>query len=106
MNIIFSTVFILSAVILMLVSPNDFLSTLLSGATKSATLCVSLLSTYAVWLGLMRVWEDSGVSRRLSKALAPVCSKLFATQNEAALNAACMNLSVNLVRLKEIIYFG
>ena len=97
MNIIFSAVFIISALILMLVSPNEFLSTLLGGATKSATLCVSLLSTYAVWLGLMRVWEDSGVSRRLSKALTPFCSKLFATQNEEALNAACMNLSVNLL---------
>ena len=97
MNIVFSLVFILSAVILLFINPNAFLSTLLQGASKSASLCVSLLATYAVWLGLMRVWEDSGVSRRLSKLLTPVCSKLFATNDQAALNAACMNLSVNLL---------
>ena len=97
MNILFVTVFILSAVILLFISPDTFLSALLDGSSKSATLCLSLLATYSVWLGLMQVWEDSGVSRAVSRLLKPVAKKLFKTDDEETLNALAMNASVNLL---------
>ena len=97
MNAIFSVIFILSAVILLFINPDAFLSTLLDGAAKSASLCVSLLATYSVWLGLMRIWEDSGVSRNFSKLLSPLCKKLFRTDDTKTLDAVCMNISVNLL---------
>lgn len=97
MNILFATVFILSAVILLFISPDTFLSALLDGSSKSATLCLSLLATYSVWLGLMQVWEDSGVSRAVSRLLKPVAKKLFKTDDEETLNALAMNASVNLL---------
>ena len=97
MNLVFSLIFILSALVLLVLNPSAFLPALLDGATKSATLCLSLLATYAVWLGLMRVWEDSGVSKKTSVFLRPLAKKLFRTQDEATLDAVCMNLSVNLI---------
>ena len=97
MNVIFTVIFCVSALALLFHSPDSFLSALLSGASKSAALCLSLLSTYAVWLGLMQVWEDSGVSRAFSKRLFPLASKLFKTKDEKTLSAVCMNLSVNLL---------
>jgi spore maturation protein A len=45
----------------------------------------------------MRVWEDSGVSRKISQKLKPLARKLFKTDDEETLNAVCMNLSVNLL---------
>ena len=99
MNILFATVFILSAVILLFISPDTFLSALLDGSSKSATLCLSLLATYSVWLGLMQVWEDSGVSRAVSRLLKPVAKKLFKTDDEESMNALAMNASVNLLCL-------
>ena len=97
MNTLFTIGFILSTVILLLLQPEQFLPTLLSGASKSATLCVSLLATYSVWLGLMRVWEDSGLSKSLSKKVKPIAKKLFKTGDEETLSVVCMNLSVNLL---------
>ena len=97
MNIIFTVIFILSTFGLLLFSPQAFLETMLDGASKSASTCIALLSSYAVWLGLMRVWEDSGLARGFSKFLRPVSKKLFQTDDEAALDAICMNLSVNLL---------
>ena len=97
MNTLFFVIVSLSAVILLFVSPNDFLSAMLDGAGKSATLCISLLASYAVWLGLMKVWEKSGVSRKISRILRPVVSKLFHTKEEKTLDALCMNISVNLL---------
>lgn len=97
MNPLFATVFILATAILLLLSPDTFLSTLLLGASKSASLCVSLLATYSVWLGLMRVWEDSGLSHGVSKILKPLARKLFKTDDKETIDSVCMNLSVNLL---------
>ena len=97
MNILFAIIFILSNAVLLCLAPDAFLSTLLDASSKSATLCISLIATYSVWLGLMRVWEDSGVSRQISKLLKPIAKRLFVTSDPKALDAICMNMSVNML---------
>ena len=97
MNVVFAVIFILSGAVLLLVDPAGFLPALLDGATKSATLCLALLASYAAWLGLMQLWEESGVARGISKLLKPLCRKLFRTNDEEALSAIGMNLSTNLL---------
>ncbi|MBQ7924213.1 MAG: hypothetical protein IJ329_02790 [Clostridia bacterium] len=97
MNILFTCVFLLSTLILLFISPENFLSALLDGASRSGSICISLLATYSVWLGLMKVWEDSGVSRGVSKLLKPLAKKLFKTDDMQTLDAISMNLSVNLL---------
>ncbi|MBQ8658686.1 MAG: spore maturation protein [Clostridia bacterium] len=99
MNAIFSFLFIVSALIMLFIDPAGFLSALVEGAGKSASLCIALLGTYAVWLGLMRVWEDSGVSAGVSRLLKPLSRKLFKTDDEQTLTAISMNLSANLLGL-------
>ena len=71
----------------------------MEGASKSASLCIALLGTYAVWLGLMKVWEDSGVANGVSRLLKPLSRKLFKTDDEQTLTAISMNLSANLLGL-------
>ncbi len=97
MNILFSLLFILSNLLLLCLAPKDFLPALLDGAQSSATLCFSLVATYSVWLGLMEVWKKSGVTRKVSRLLAPLSKKLFLTQDKETLDAVSMNLSVNLL---------
>ena len=97
MNALFTIVFLLSAAVLFFLAPENFLSTLIDGASKSAALCFSLIATYAVWLGLMNVWKDSGVTRAVSRILRPLARKLFKTDDTEALDAVCMNASVNLL---------
>ena len=97
MNTLFTLLFLVSAFLLLCLSPETFLSALLDGAGKGATVCASLIATYSVWLGLMRVWEDSGVARGISKFLKPLAKKLFKTEDDEALQAISMNLSVNLL---------
>ena len=97
MNLLFAFIFILSSVFLLFLSPDSFLPSLLGGASKSATLCVSLIATYSVWLGLMNVWKDSGVTDCVSKLVRPLTKKLFKTEDEETVSAISMNLSVNLL---------
>ena len=97
MNILFALIFLITTGILLVINPEAFLQTLLDGASKSAATCLALIATYSVWLGLMRVWEDSGVARGVSRLVKPVARRLLKTDDEKALNAVCMNLSVNLL---------
>ena len=97
MNSIFTFIFLVSASLLLYISPDTFLTTLLNGATKAGALSVALLSSYAVWLGLISLWEKSGLAEKLAKFLKPIAKKLFKTNADKALTAASMNLSVNLL---------
>lgn len=97
MNSLFTVIFLVCTVILLILSPETFLPSLLDGASKAATLCVTLIATYAVWMGLMRVWEDSGIAKAVSRFLKPLAKKLLKTEDEQALDAVCMNLSVNVL---------
>lgn len=97
MNTLFVLVFSISTFLLLCLAPDQFLIALLDGAGKGAGVCISLLSTYAVWLGLMRVWEDSGVARGVSRLTKPLVKWLFQTSDEATLQAVSMNMSVNLL---------
>ncbi len=97
MNTLFTLVFISSTFCILLHSPDAFLSTVLEGGSKAAATCVALVATYSVWMGLVKVWEDSGVTRGIAKLVKPIAKKLLKTTDENALTAASMNLSVNLL---------
>ena len=97
MNILFTLLFLVCTFLLLCASPNDFLSSMLDGASRAAAVSVSLIASYSVWMGLMRVWEDCGVSRVLSRLLKPIVKRILKTEQDEALAAACMNLSVNLL---------
>lgn len=97
MNVAFTVIFLSSATVLLFLAPENFLSSLLSGASGAASLCVALLASYSVWLGLMRLWEESGVTKSISKLLKPAVKKVFALEKDDAAEAVCMNLSANLL---------
>ena len=97
MNQLFFFVFLLSSILTLATAPETFLPALLSAANKSATVCVAILASYSVWMGLIQLWEDSGLASAFSKRLRPLATKLFKTENSEALTAVCMNLSVNLL---------
>ena len=97
MNILFPAVFIICSLLFLVCSPDKFLATLFLGAERSASLSVALLTGYAVWLGIMRLWEECGVCEKISKRLTPFVKALFGVQKKEALDAVSMNLSVNVL---------
>ena len=99
MNVIFFTLFVSATAILLFVNPELFLPTVLEASNDAATLCVAHLSSYALWMGLMQVWEDSGITRKISSLLRPVCKRLFKTEDTQTLEAISANLSCNFLGL-------
>lgn len=99
MNAIFAAIFLLSALFFLIINPDGFLSAMLTGGEKAATLSLSLLAVYCVWLGFFKVMEKSGLSQKFSGALYPFSRKLFHSDDREALTYASENLTANFLGL-------
>ncbi|MBR7099730.1 MAG: spore maturation protein [Clostridia bacterium] len=97
MNGIFLAIFLLCGGYFLIFNPASFLSVLLGGGQKAATLCLSLLAVYAVWSGFLNVLTKSGLGQKISKLLHPLLKKIFFIEDKEALECVCMNLSANLL---------
>ncbi len=97
MNTLFTLVFLVCCFFLLCRNPDAFLAAMIEGGGKAAATCFALIATYSFWMGLMRVWEDSGVARGVARLVKPLAKKILRTEDEEALQNASMNLSVNLL---------
>lgn len=97
MNAIFTVVFVVSLICLTAIAPDKLLPSLLGGAENSAKMALTLFCIYAVWMGLSKLAEKSGLSKSAAKALKPLSRRLFKTENESALENLAMNISCNLL---------
>lgn len=64
-------------------------------------LTIGLTGTLTLWMGILKVGEDSGLVARLSRLLSPVLTKLFPDipKNHPALGSIFMNISANMLGL-------
>lgn len=97
MNAIFTVIIILSLIVLTVISPESLLSSMLGGVENAAKMALTLFCIYAVWMGLSRLAEASGLSKGAARAVKPLAKRLFKTDNPAALENVAMNLSCNLL---------
>jgi spore maturation protein A len=71
------------------------------GAQTGVTVCLGLISILVFWMGLMRIAEDAGLVRKLSRLLAPIVRKLFpdVPSEHPAMGYILSNMSANLLGL-------
>ena len=98
-NVIFTAVFLTAAVIFLIADPEGFLPALLTGGEKAATLSLSLLASYCVWLGFFKVLEQSGLAGKLARAISRPLSALFRSGDGEALALASQNIAANFLGL-------
>ena len=62
---------------------------------------LGLTGTLTLWMGILKIGEDSGLVAKLAKGLSPVLSKLFPEipKNHPALGSIFMNISANMLGL-------
>ena len=54
---------------MLLVNPDGAINSMISGANNAVTLALTLLASYALWLGLFKLVEKTGISGFLTKLL-------------------------------------
>lgn len=73
----------------------------LQGAKEALIICVGLVTVLAFWMGLMRIAEQAGLIKMMSKVIAPVIRLLFPNvpQDHPAMGYIISNVSANLFGL-------
>lgn len=97
MNIIFGAILLISTVIITIKSPNELLSTYISGGQKALELTGKLLVVYAIWLGVFSILENCNVLEKLSKFSKPFNRKLFGKLDDKSEQYISVNITANLL---------
>lgn len=97
MNIIFNFAFIFCLAVTLIINPQSSLDTILGASEQAVNLCISLISIYAVWLGILEIVEQSGVNKKLAKLLSPIINFLFGKQPDDVKEQIAINLSSNML---------
>ncbi|WP_353095558.1 nucleoside recognition domain-containing protein [Tissierella praeacuta] len=76
-------------------------SAAINNAKSAVELAIGLIGVMALWLGIMKIAEDSGLIRGLSRLLKPVMVILFpdVPAEHPAMGAMIMNISANILGL-------
>lgn len=70
-------------------------------STTAFEMTLGLTGTLTLWMGILKIGEDSGLVDRLARFLSPVLTKLFPEipKNHPALGSIFMNISANMLGL-------
>lgn len=76
-------------------------SSIITSTNNAVELCISLAGIMALWSGLMKIAEESGLVSKITKILQPILKFLFSDlpQNSKAISLIAMNVTANLMGL-------
>lgn len=97
MNVIFFIISVAALIMLIITDPESILSVMIEGAEGAVVLCVKLLAIYCVWLSVLRIMEDSGLSRKINRLFSPITKRLFKGEDEKTQEYITLNMTANLL---------
>lgn len=68
-----------------------------SACASCGTFVIKLLFLTAFFSGVVKIGEEMGLTRWLSRLLSPILNKLFHTKNQTALQKISLNISANML---------
>ena len=73
----------------------------IDSAGSSVTIAIGLIGVMTLWMGIMKIAEDSGLVRLLAKLIAPVMRRLFpdVPPDHPAMGSMLMNIAANMLGL-------
>ncbi len=75
------------------------LSTMIDASAGALKLAVELCAVYVVWLGILEIVEESGLSQKLAKLLHPIIRWLFKIDDKETEKMIALNMSANMLGL-------
>ena len=79
----------------------DVTKSAIDSAGSAVTIAIGLIGVMALWLGIMKIAEDSGLIKLLAKAIAPIMKRLFpdVPPGHPAMGSMTMNIAANMLGL-------
>ena len=106
MNLIFGVILIVTMTMMLFVAPENVLSAFISGGEKALALSVQMTVIYAVWLGVLNIFEKTGLSVKFARALKPANKWLFGALPEKANDYVSLNISANIFSSGKLVCTG
>lgn len=97
MNFVFLAIALFSLYMLTKASPESVMPALLGGVNGGVALALKLFAVYAIWLSVLKIFEQAGIDRLLAEKLKKITGRLFKDESPKAHVALTLNLSANLL---------
>ena len=97
MNFVWSGVMLFGMGLLVLNNVDLLMPSLLAGGSKAINLSLKLWGIYTLWLGILKIVEETGLDKKLSKLFEPLINKLFGKTDDYTKNQIAVNLTSNLL---------
>lgn len=97
MNILFVVITIISIGMICIINPESAISVMLEGTRGAVDLSLKMAAIYALWMGILKIMEKSGISIYISKIFRPITKLFFKTESQEAQDVIGMNLTANFL---------
>ena len=97
MNIVWSGVMLVGLGMLLFGNIDIALSSILDGGSKAISLSLKLWGIYAVWLGILKIVEDTGLDQKLSRLFSPLIRFLIGKTDKYTESQVAINITSNLL---------
>ena len=97
MNFVWEIVMLVGLGILLFTNVDIALPSILDGGANAVSLSIKLLGIYAVWLGILKLVENTGLDQKLAKLFRPLTRLLIGKTDEYTSNQIAVNITSNLL---------
>ncbi|MGN0961686.1 MAG: spore maturation protein [Christensenellales bacterium] len=97
MNWVWTSIMLVGLGMLLVNNVDIAVSSILEGGSKAISLSLKLWGIYAVWLGILKIVEETGLDKKLSKLFRPLINKLIGKTDEYTSNQIVINITSNLL---------
>ena len=97
MNIVWSGVMLVGLGMLLFGNIDIALQSILDGGSKAISLSLKLWGIYAVWLGILRIVEETGLDKKLAKLFTPLIRFLVGKTDDYTSSQVAINITSNLL---------
>jgi len=97
MNIVWTGVMLVGLGLLVVNNVDIAMSSMIDGGSKAINLSLKLWGIYALWLGILKIVEETELDKKLAKLLSPIIDKLIGKTDEYTKNQVAINITSNLL---------
>ena len=97
MNLVWTGVLLVGLGLLTINNVDFAMECMFNGTSNAISLSLKLWGIYTLWLGILKIVEDTGLDKKLAKLLSPTIKLLFGKTDEYTNNQIAVNLTSNLL---------
>lgn len=97
MNLVWVAIMIVGLGIMLFTNVDSAFATILTGSEKAIALSLKLWAIYAIWLGLLKIVEETELDKKIAKLISPIINFLIGETDSKTKNFIAVNLTSNLL---------